>query len=294
MFLKEVHSTGDDSQLVSEASSVKSEKSESSSESGGVGARARAFARRMRTKCTTSWGVLHFLPFAHQLGSTPWLGCAFAPVGLRICTGWAAHLHHCTPGASISFQMGLGSTLWASHSVHQLSTISIALLHLSLLYVARARGCNACHSSQWAAKRVTLSGKVARGMSGMLRRSLPSVASFCFVARCLPPLFFVLLDVAFRMRVAYCLLQDISCCVACCCMLVVYRCVLSPLLIVARILLVDYCWLPCCTLLIVACCFLLLLVAHVCLLLLVVGLLLVVACCCCCCCMLLVAFCRIS
>ena len=130
--------------------------------------------------------------------------------------------------------------------------------------VARARGCDACHSSQWAAKRVTLSGKVARGMSGMLRRSLPSVASICFVVRCLPPLFFVLLDVAFRMRVAYCLLQDISCCVAHCLLLYV-GCLLlrvEPMLIVARILLVDYYWLPCCTLLIVACCFLLLLVAH--------------------------------
>ena len=139
-------------------------------------------------------------------------------VGLRICTGWAAHLHHCTPGASIFSDVKSTSasicSVWASHSVHQLSTVSIALLHLSLLYVARARGCDACHSSQRAAKRVTLSGKVARGMSGMLRRSLPSVASICFVVRCLPPLFFVLLDVAFRMRVAYCLLQDISCRVA--------------------------------------------------------------------------------
>ena len=161
-----------------------------------------------------SWGVLlgyAFLPFAHQLGSTPWLGCAFAPVGPRICTIAPlerAYFQMSRVHQRAYFQFG------ASHSVQRISTVSIALLHLSLLYVARARGCDACHSSQWAAKRVTLSGKVARGMSGMLRRSLPSVASICFVVRCLPPLFFVLLDVAFRMRVAYCLLQDISCCVA--------------------------------------------------------------------------------
>ena len=170
--------------------------------------------------------------------------------------------------------MGLGSTLWASCSVHQLSTISIALLHLSLVYVARARGCNAFHSSSdWAANRAALSGTIALGMSGMLHQSLPLVVSFCFVAGCLPPLFFVLLDVAVRMRVAYCLLQDTSCCAARCLLLYV-GCLLlrvEPLLIVARILLVASCWLPCCTLLLVACCFLLLLVARFCLLLLVVG-----------------------
>ena len=52
-----------------------------------------------------------------------------------------------------------------------------------------------------------------------IHQSSPLVASFCFVAGCLPPFFFVLLDVAVRMRVAYCLLQDTSCCVACCSLL---------------------------------------------------------------------------
>ena len=205
-----------------------------------------------------SWGVLlgyAFLPFAHQLGSTPWLGCAFAPLH-----PWSEHIFRCQEYISEHiFSLG-------PHIAYNSSAQFQSHYYTSrYCIVARARGCDACHSSQWAAKRVTLSGKVARGMSGMLRRSLPSVASICFVVRCLPPLFFVLLDVAFRMRVAYCLLQDISCCVAHCLLLYV-GCLLlrvEPMLIVARILLVDYCWLPCCTLLIVACCFLLLLVAHV-------------------------------
>ena len=106
-----------------------------------------------------------------------------------------------------------------------------------------------------------------------LHHSLHLVVSFCFVASCLPSFFFVLLDVAIRMWVAYCLLQDTSCCIARCVLLHV-GCLLlcvEPLLIVARILLVDSCWLPCCTLLLVACCFLFLLVVRFCLLLLVVA-----------------------
>ena len=185
-------------------------------------------------------------------------------VGPRICT--------LAPLERAYTPMGLGSTLWASCSVHQLSIISIALLHLSLLYVARARGCNACHSSDWAAKRATLSGKIARGMSGMLHQSLPLIASFCFVAGCLPPFFFVLLDVA--VRVLH---------IVCCCMFVVYCCVLSAC---SRSL--AFCWLilvgcrvaHCCLLLVASCCFLLLVFACRCLLLVDCWWLRVVGACC--------------
>ena len=61
-----------------------------------------------------------------------------------VLLGWAAHLHHCTPGASIFSDVKSTSasifSVWASHSVQQLSTVSIALLHLSLLYCCSRQG----------------------------------------------------------------------------------------------------------------------------------------------------------
>ena len=61
-----------------------------------------------------------------------------------VLLGWAAHLHHCTPGASIFSDVNSTSasifSVWASHSVQQLSTVSIALLHLSLLYCCSRQG----------------------------------------------------------------------------------------------------------------------------------------------------------